>query len=806
MKIIRNILCLLLIGFLFSCSGDVTKSSSDNTSTVMGYETSEDGKVKYQKLEGSEIVISNASADQQNPHVIYLPDKNLWFSVYEDWSNSLSTGADIKGKFIKSDGTFCGSEITITNSTGNQTIPRAAYRDGATQSVSANTNDRIMVVWQDTRSTTDVSGFIYYRTVDVSSLDANCSNPSLGAETAITLEDDNPTTSGTQSMTTSRTSPKITYDSLNDRFFVAWVTSKSSGKTVSYIPFKSNGTIIGWVTGDMQFVGYSAIKGDLTGYTTSPTIIKQVYEDGSDYIRALLISSSGTAYKEDRAYEFFDQVTNVDIACDSTTQECFVVWEGIKGTISITNTCVDDAGESPSNNYCDSNDTVTSTSSVSYDTGLKGIYGLFEKNLKVTYTNSLGISISTADTYYPSVAFDPITKRFLVAWEDLRDGSNTKIYGQLVYSGSGLYNQNFLITYQDTDGNGAQDTNVADSKQTKPFISYDSVNQRYFVIWQDGRNGSVSLENLDIYGQYVDAEGSLRGTNYSISTAQANQYNPTIAYNSQDNQFLAVWKDARNYSSTGSDIYGQRFSLGQSQLTLLNTDNTSFSPPLLDFGSVTTGQSSTMSFKVKNTGDADLRMDCFTSLSSPFFYQALSSELQSCEGTYASGTYLELVPSGELTFTVGFSPASAGTFTSSFTIQSDAENKTVNLQGIGVDSGAGGGGDGGGGGTGDGTISNSGGGGCFIATAAYGSYLDPHVMVLREFRDRYLLTNAIGKTFVDSYYRTSPPIADFIRQHEALRTMTRWLLTPVVYVVEYPLSLGFILLIGVVIGFRRRKK
>jgi hypothetical protein len=92
-----------------------------------------------------------------------------------------------------------------------------------------------------------------------------------------------------------------------------------------------------------------------------------------------------------------------------------------------------------------------------------------------------------------------------------------------------------------------------------------------------------------------------------------------------------------------------------------------------------------------------------------------------------------------------------------------------------------------------------GGGGCFIATAAYGSYLDPHVYILRNFRDHYLLTNYFGKSFVEFYYRYSPPVAKLIAKNDILKTATRWALTPVVYGVEYPnvtlaLILGFIFL------------
>ena len=70
--------------------------------------------------------------------------------------------------------------------------------------------------------------------------------------------------------------------------------------------------------------------------------------------------------------------------------------------------------------------------------------------------------------------------------------------------------------------------------------------------------------------------------------------------------------------------------------------------------------------------------------------------------------------------------------------------------------------------------------GCFIATAAYGSYFDPHVETLREFRDDYLLTNPVGEAFVSLYYDVSPPIAGFIDDHPALKPIVRLALLPAV--------------------------
>ncbi len=73
---------------------------------------------------------------------------------------------------------------------------------------------------------------------------------------------------------------------------------------------------------------------------------------------------------------------------------------------------------------------------------------------------------------------------------------------------------------------------------------------------------------------------------------------------------------------------------------------------------------------------------------------------------------------------------------------------------------------------------------CFIATASFGTEMMGKIDVLREFRDRVLLTSESGTDLVNAYYRISPPIADFIRERPALRTLVRTLLLPVVGLVN----------------------
>ncbi len=106
----------------------------------------------------------------------------------------------------------------------------------------------------------------------------------------------------------------------------------------------------------------------------------------------------------------------------------------------------------------------------------------------------------------------------------------------------------------------------------------------------------------------------------------------------------------------------------------------------------------------------------------------------------------------------------------------------------------GGGGDDGGGGD----------GGCFIATAAYGSPMGRHVKLLRDFRDRFLLTNPMGRAIIYLYSTYSPSVADFIARHDALCLMVRWSLLPLVSVSWMALNIGLsvtLLFMGLLICF-----
>ncbi len=75
-----------------------------------------------------------------------------------------------------------------------------------------------------------------------------------------------------------------------------------------------------------------------------------------------------------------------------------------------------------------------------------------------------------------------------------------------------------------------------------------------------------------------------------------------------------------------------------------------------------------------------------------------------------------------------------------------------------------------------------GGGGCFIATAAFGSSQAPAVRVLRQFRNIFLLRSVPGKRLVAWYYRWSPKAAAYLEIHPLWKQPVRLVLYPLVVI------------------------
>ena len=147
-----------------------------------------------------------------------------------------------------------------------------------------------------------------------------------------------------------------------------------------------------------------------------------------------------------------------------------------------------------------------------------------------------------SDQVFPDVAYDSASGRFLVVWQDGRDGPMCDdIFGQMVNSDGTLYGDNFIIA---TDY----------FCQYRPAVANDSNQHQFLVVWYQNY-----MEGSDILGQLVDGEGNLISPaepvvrarpqstangvfNFIVSDAEGDQHNPDVAFDSSGNAYLVVFE------------------------------------------------------------------------------------------------------------------------------------------------------------------------------------------------------------------------------------------------------------------------
>ncbi len=166
----------------------------------------------------------------------------------------------------------------------------------------------------------------------------------------------------------------------------------------------------------------------------------------------------------------------------------------------------------------------------------------------------------------PAVAYNTSANGYLVVWQgnDIAQnlaGDEIEIHGQLLEAdGSELPPNDFRISDMWTD---------TEFDAHHPAVAYNSQANEYLVVWSsDDGVWSNATSELEIYGQRIDATtgAEIPPNDFRISdmgpdgdsTFSAQQ--PTVAYNSQENNYLVVWKGNDNTGSLAdheTEIFGQ---------------------------------------------------------------------------------------------------------------------------------------------------------------------------------------------------------------------------------------------------------
>lgn len=183
--------------------------------------------------------------------------------------------------------------------------------------------------------------------------------------------------------------------------------------------------------------------------------------------------------------------------------------------------------------------------------GVANVYGQLIKFDGVLNAGNFVISDAAGSQTAPATAWDKISQRFLVVWQDSRNQATSAgdIYGQLVNPDGSLFGAASASNFSVTKANG---------DQKSPAIAFDSANERFLVVWSDSRNG-----NWDIYGQILNADGSIYNgsPDFVVSNDLNSQNGPSAAFDSGNNRYLVVWHDNRKFSASEVDIYGQFISM-----------------------------------------------------------------------------------------------------------------------------------------------------------------------------------------------------------------------------------------------------
>ncbi len=734
MKTRTKILCLLLTtGIIATCSG--SRDAALNGSAGGGGVPHLRAKAltNDQLISHGSGTTGSLANDQTQPAIAYdtvtsTTGTGNYLVVWTDYRNQstdcgggVACGTDIYGAICTGSGSgttsalSCGDSFVIASAVGNQMNPRVAFYPDPT--LPAPGNSRYLVVWTDTRhgSFSVIEG----QYVDTTGTLVGPGNFQISTN-------DNPTDNTTQ------LDPDVIYDAVKNTFVVTWVNTSildtasnyfldtkptqtwttfpmvlgpytstsdiasvaveqsngipvtdyavsTSGTTSLSVTIGSSSNINGVNTPLYVYYGNVAeLRGStcpnaaVYDYIQLPSadnyVVQTVEVDPALGTMSNLKNVSGlvftSPFTENTSAKTFSATWSVQfneskpkLAYSSLNGDYFAGWGGMNHVVTFSSTY---SQQTPSS-HCDYSSPSFATSSSDANPKI-----IVRKNTGLGMIQDLSFGTNASS---PALVADPNTNRMLVAWEDNDGGTSTgkNIYAQLLDLGNFL-NYGDQISVSNAVGD-----------QTAPVVSYDNVNQRFMVTWEDARNQSANISNIDIYSQFVDPQGNLSGGNSIVTVASGNQLMPAVAFGDNNfRDFLVAWADGRDPSQ--SDIYGQLLQYSTApQLVLTNYRDDPNNPILnsaINFGAEPTSSVTTTNFYIWNNGNTQLTINSMSIPDTPF--------------AFTTSTPVTISPGTSYLMTVSFSPLGAGSFAGNSsnnfktTIDSDGGQAVLYFSGSGV--------------------------------------------------------------------------------------------------------------------------
>ncbi|OGT98056.1 MAG: hypothetical protein A2079_06070 [Geobacteraceae bacterium GWC2_48_7] len=649
MKFVNSLVLLItLLATLWGCSGDhtATATKAAKQAKTVGKSLTNDKQITSDTLDQGQT--ATAYDNVNNQYIV------VWTHTNQDGSN------DIKGQIYKGSGgslpapatavslDAVGEIIDITTAAGNQTQPKPAF--------DSNTG-KYLVIWSDSRNAgTTLSAGPPAVTAGsiISGQFLSSTGQRLTRAGASGTDVFNISTQNANSY--SQTEPDLVYNVSRNIFVAAWLDSTNAD-----------------TTGTQNITGATCSNSTTINYIPLPTA-------DTNMVRTIEIAPSNGATTNQSDVSRFLTISSIadDIASSTITAtwslqinetkprlvvapsgEYFTAWSGKNKTVTLSKPYLKGTPVAPA-----------VTAPCSY--GAAGFSSSADDALnKIKIRKDAGFGLFQDFTFgalatYPAVAVDSNANRLLIAWEEqaLPATPNVKsIQGQMIdLSNFTNYGSQINISSGTT------------GDRSSPVVSFDNVNQRFLVAWEDARNSTANISNMDIYAQFIDPQGQLSGANTLVSVAPGNQIAPAVVFGGPlFRQFLVVWKDGR--ASSNADIFAQlmEFSL-MPQLTIIGPDGNAILSGSYNFGLVTVGQSDSANLKLRNDGNASLNIFDHNALTTPYSFTTQFPQ----QVTIAPGTTFDL--------SIKFAPAANGSYAGTnflLDINSDGGNSKLYLSGSG---------------------------------------------------------------------------------------------------------------------------